>query len=172
MSKIDPKKINTAYNNFMNALNADDLMLGNTMNIYIYMLSCFYNFQSEAGDNILYMQNFLIGYTIRVTSFASWFNPGYDRKSNPILTQYETAMKMLEKDYLHDTSRYVYTPGDPNKNIPSGYIRIYDYYDWSYAANDKVRVIMKSVEGDKYSGNKNCLVQSDTIQLMQKRYAP
>lgn len=174
MSKIDPKKINTAYNNFMNALNEDDLMLGNTMNIYISMLSCFYNFQSEAGDNILYMQNFLIGYTIRVTSFASyasWFNPGYDRKSNPILTQYETAMKMLEKDYLHDTSRYVYTPGDPNKNVPSGYIRIYDYYDWSYAANDKVRVIMKSVEGDKYSGNKNCLVQSDTIQLMQKRYA-
>ena len=169
MSKIDAKKINTVYNNFMSALNDDDLMLGNTMNIYISMLSCFYNFQSEAKDSILYMQNFLTSYTIRATSFASyasWFNSGYDRKSNPILTQYETAMKMLEKDYLHDTSQYVYTPGIPSKNIPSGYIRIYDYYDWSYVVNDKVRVIMKSVEGDKYSGNKSNLVQSD----MSKRF--
>ena len=173
MSKIDAKKINTVYNNFMSALNDDDLMLGNTMNIYISMLSCFYNFRSEAKDSIIYMQNFLTSYTIRATSFASyasWFNSGYDRKSNPILTQYETAMKMLEKDYLHDTSQYVYTPGDPSTNKPSGYMRIYDYYDWSYVVNDKVRVIMKSVEGDKYSGNKNNLVQSDSIQLMSKRF--
>lgn len=171
MSKIDAKKINTVYNNYMEALNDDDLMLGSVMNIYISMLSCYYNFQSEAKENILNMQDFLTTYTIRATSFASyasWFNSGYDRKSNPIKTQYDSAMKMLDKDYLHDTSYYVYSPSLSNQY--SAYIRIYDYYDWSYVVNDKVRVIMHSQGEGKFGGSSSTLVQSDVIQLMQKRY--
>lgn len=172
VQKIGATNVIKTYNDYTDALLSDDIMYGNVMETYIKMLSYCYNFQSEAKSDILHMQNYLQMFTIKSSAFASyvsWYSPSYKRNDNPVKTQYEKSMELLEKDYLHDVSlkfrdRY-------NKRFI-----IEDYYDWSYILNDKIHATY--ISGDwmheparaSASNSESGIVSQKEMQLIYNRY--
>lgn len=172
ISKIGASDIIKTYDDFYTTMTSNDIMYGNIVETYIKMLSYCYNFQSEAEDDILSMQNYLKLFTIRSSAFASyasWFSPSYKRKDNPIEKQYENMMSVLDKNYLHDVSRIYRFDGKK--------CRIEYYYDWSYILNDKIHAVCIPLElGFKSPGfvtksesESDVLSQKD-MQLIYNRY--
>lgn len=173
ISKIGASEIIKTYNDFATEMTSNDIMYGNIMETYIKMLSYCYNFQSEAKDDILSMQNYLELFTIRSSAFASyvsWFSPSYKRKENPIQKQYDNIMKILDKEYLHDVSEICYLR-DGHKYRADG------FYDWSYILNDKIHAtciktdpLESNIAYAVASHNENDIVTQKEMQLIYNRY--